>query len=220
VTVLLPGFLWAAARSDPSFSVAAVKEEIVREHPGLTPEVEEVSEGTQGGVRVRIRFDRIEAALRFLASPSRVAANGGEVQVRPFFKTLRLSEEGGLWSRRYVFEAETDPAALADTVGTSGEALQLGADDAMLAAASLVNFRFSLTLPRPIAVAEGGEGSPALSEDRRTVTWTLPIHQVHKLRAESEPSLAWRSAGFVGAAAVLLIGGVAYALWVRRRTAW
>ena len=86
-----------------------------------------------------------------------------------------------------MFEAETDHTAVLDATRLVGNESGLSDEDMALAAASLVTMRFSLTLPQPIVSAEGGEGGPTISQDRRSVTWTLPLNQSLRLRAESEP---------------------------------
>lgn len=220
VTLLVPGFVWAAVKSDPSFSLAELEEELGRQHPDLKPQVEEITEGAQGGIRIRARFDSVKAAIRFLTEAAPVPTDQGEARVRPFVKALRLNQEGGMWSRRFVFGAQTDHTALAAVRALSGDP-EVSADDLALAAASLVNLRFSLTLPHPIATAEGGEGNPAFSQDRRTVTWTLAFNRSQELRAESEPISGIRPAVLVAAGAFVLAGGAAAAvIGARRRAAW
>ena len=95
VTMLVPGIVWAAVKSDPSFSLATLEEELRRTNPELQAQLEEVTEGSQGGIRIRAGFDSVEEAVAFLTERSVVSSDQGEVPIRPFLKDVRLIQEGG-----------------------------------------------------------------------------------------------------------------------------
>src|SRR5690606_34922877 len=109
----------------------------------------------------------------------------------------------GLAGHRYTVEAKTD--------GISGSELlpfvEAGGpspEDMKQALKSMLKVQLAVTLPAPVASTQG-EGVQ-VSEDRRTVRWTVPRDKPASLQAET---VTVRSVGFwlaTGGLAVIVLG--------------
>ncbi|GAB6875620.1 hypothetical protein [Thermaerobacter litoralis] len=187
-TVLMDAALYdLAGPADLESIEASLREDF----EGRRVEVEEVEEGRLRGVRVVVHFPSAREAFEVLREPQSLALpDGRRIEVPSAWSELELEEAGGWLGRRYRFVARLDKplrAQVMEILAAQGADDPLAEDVLDLALAGM-RMRFRLTLPGRVDPASL-KGPAALSEDGRTVTWTLPLDRPVVLEAAATSGL-------------------------------
>ncbi|PZN08405.1 MAG: hypothetical protein DIU76_02700 [Bacillota bacterium] len=201
-TLLFPEALadWAEREDPDFFDLRQIEQSVREEFPGRPVRVERVEDGGREGVRVTIRFDRIEDVRDVFTSPQQQeVAPGHTVTISPLFSELTIRREPGWLGDRYTFYAKMDTSlvesAVRDAYRTAPpdadwKALGFDVEEFVRTAMAMFEYRFAVTLPGRIdPETVGGPSEPAISDDGRTVTWTIPHTQAVTLQAASKTGL-------------------------------
>ena len=201
-TLLFPEALadWAEREDPDFFDLRQIEQSVREEFPGRPVRVERVEDGGREGVRVTIRFDRIEDVRDVFTSPQQQeVAPGHTVTISPLFSELTIRREPGWLGDRYTFYAKMDTSlvesAVRDAYRTAPpdadwKALGLDVEEFVRTAMAMFEYRFAVMLPGRIdPETVEGPSEPAISDDGRTVTWTIPHTQAVTLQAASKSGL-------------------------------